>query len=63
VVASRWLTTYADDDSLFPTLRAGARGYLTKDADGLDFPARQATGDPPEGAVRGGQGRNARRRP
>jgi DNA-binding NarL/FixJ family response regulator len=28
------LTTYADDDWLFPALRAGARGYLTKDADG-----------------------------
>jgi len=28
------LTTYADDDSVFPALRAGARGYLTKDADG-----------------------------
>ncbi|MYW67292.1 response regulator [Streptomyces sp. SID8379] len=28
------LTTYADDDSLFPALTAGARGYLTKDADG-----------------------------
>ena len=26
------LTTYADDDALFPALRAGARGYLTKDA-------------------------------
>ncbi|MEV8096130.1 response regulator transcription factor [Kitasatospora sp. NPDC085879] len=26
------LTTYADDDSLFPALWAGARGYLTKDA-------------------------------
>lgn len=26
------LTTYADDDSIFPVLRAGARGYLTKDA-------------------------------
>ena len=26
------LTTYADDESLFPALRAGARGYLTKDA-------------------------------
>jgi DNA-binding NarL/FixJ family response regulator len=26
------LTTYADDDSLFPALRAGASGYLTKDA-------------------------------
>ncbi|MFD4658379.1 response regulator [Kitasatospora sp. NPDC058444] len=26
------LTTYADDDSLFSALQAGARGYLTKDA-------------------------------
>jgi DNA-binding NarL/FixJ family response regulator len=26
------LTTYADDNSLFPALQAGARGYLTKDA-------------------------------
>jgi DNA-binding NarL/FixJ family response regulator len=26
------LTTYADDDSLFPALQAGARGYLTKDS-------------------------------
>jgi DNA-binding NarL/FixJ family response regulator len=26
------LTTYADDQSLFPALQAGARGYLTKDA-------------------------------
>jgi DNA-binding NarL/FixJ family response regulator len=26
------LTTYADDDVLFPALRAGASGYLTKDA-------------------------------
>ncbi|MET9495137.1 response regulator transcription factor [Streptomyces sp. NPDC006552] len=28
------LTTYADDESLFPALEAGARGYLTKDAGG-----------------------------
>uniref|UniRef100_UPI000A406E38 response regulator n=1 Tax=Actinacidiphila rubida TaxID=310780 RepID=UPI000A406E38 len=28
------LTTYADDGDLFPALRAGARGYLTKDAGG-----------------------------
>ncbi len=27
------LTTYADDVSVFAALRAGARGYLTKDAD------------------------------
>jgi len=26
------LTTYADDDSLFPALQAGAQGYLTTDA-------------------------------
>src|SRR6478735_5719060 len=26
------LTTYADDEALFPALRAGARGYLTKNA-------------------------------
>lgn len=31
------LTTYDDDDSLFPALRAGARGYLTKDAGGDDI--------------------------
>ncbi|MFD7868138.1 response regulator [Streptomyces sp. NPDC059783] len=31
------LTTFADDDSLFPALRAGARGYLTKDAGGDDI--------------------------
>ncbi|MFF3761075.1 response regulator [Streptomyces sp. NPDC002185] len=31
------LTTYADDDSLFPALRAGARGYLTKDAGGEEI--------------------------
>lgn len=28
------LTTFDDDESLFPALRAGARGYLTKDAGG-----------------------------
>ncbi|MEU8932833.1 response regulator transcription factor [Streptomyces sp. NPDC048409] len=28
------LTTFADDESLFPALKAGARGYLTKDAGG-----------------------------
>jgi len=33
------LTTYADDDSVFAALRAGARGYLTKDA-GADEIAR-----------------------
>lgn len=31
------LTTYSDDDSLFPALRAGARGYLTKDAGGEEI--------------------------
>ncbi|MFJ5262426.1 response regulator [Streptomyces sp. NPDC088387] len=33
------LTTYADDDSVFPALRAGARGYLTKDADDTEVEA------------------------
>jgi DNA-binding NarL/FixJ family response regulator len=28
------LTTFSDDESLFPAVRAGARGYLTKDAGG-----------------------------
>lgn len=31
------LTTYVDDESLFPALRAGARGYLTKDAGGEEI--------------------------
>lgn len=31
------LTTFDDDDSLFPALRAGARGYLTKDAGGEEI--------------------------
>jgi DNA-binding NarL/FixJ family response regulator len=31
------LTTYADDVSLFAALRAGARGYLTKDAQGEEI--------------------------
>ncbi|RFU36709.1 DNA-binding response regulator [Actinomadura logoneensis] len=41
------LTTYADDESVFAALRAGARGYLTKDA-GADEIARAVE------AVRGG---------
>jgi DNA-binding NarL/FixJ family response regulator len=31
------LTTYADDDSVLDALRAGARSYLTKDADRSDI--------------------------
>lgn len=31
------LTMDSDDDSLFAALRAGARGYLLKEADGLDI--------------------------
>ena len=31
------LTTYADDESVFGALRAGARGYLTKDAGAEDI--------------------------
>jgi DNA-binding NarL/FixJ family response regulator len=33
------LTTYADDESIFPALRAGAAGYLTKDASGEEIEA------------------------
>ena len=36
------LTTYADDRSVLDALRAGARGYLTKDAGGAEI--RQALG-------------------
>ena len=31
------LTMDSDDDSIFAALRAGARGYLLKEADGLDI--------------------------
>jgi DNA-binding NarL/FixJ family response regulator len=31
------LTTHADDESLFPALRAGARGYLTKDTSAAEL--------------------------
>ena len=48
------LTTYADDDWVFRALRAGARGYLTKDASAEDIQtaittvaAGQAQLDPP----------------
>lgn len=33
------LTTYADDESVFAALRAGARGYLTKDSRGAEIGA------------------------
>ncbi len=33
------LTTYADDASIFPALRAGAAGYLTKDASAEEIEA------------------------
>jgi DNA-binding NarL/FixJ family response regulator len=33
------LTTYADDESVFPALRAGAAGYLTKDASAEEIEA------------------------
>jgi len=42
------LTTYADDESVFAALRAGARGYLTKDAGAEEIAraiARVAAGD------------------
>lgn len=33
------LTTFADDDAVLPALRAGAHGYLTKDASGEELTA------------------------
>jgi DNA-binding NarL/FixJ family response regulator len=33
------LTTYADDESIFPALRAGASGYLTKDVSAEEIEA------------------------
>jgi DNA-binding NarL/FixJ family response regulator len=33
------LTTFADDDAILPALRAGAAGYLTKDASGEELVA------------------------
>ena len=40
------LTTYADDESLFPALQAGAHGYLTKDASAEEIePAIRAVAD------------------
>lgn len=44
------LTTYQDDESLFPALRAGATGYLTKDS-GAEEIARAI-----EGVMTGGAG-------
>jgi DNA-binding NarL/FixJ family response regulator len=37
------LTTYADDESVFAAIRAGARGYLTKDAGGEEIARAIAT--------------------
>ncbi|MBF8185372.1 response regulator transcription factor [Nonomuraea sp. K274] len=37
------LTTYSDDESVFAALRAGARGFLTKDADSDEIARAVAT--------------------
>ncbi|WP_433439815.1 response regulator transcription factor [Nonomuraea sp. CA-141351] len=37
------LTTYSDDESVFAALKAGARGFLTKDADSDDIARAVAT--------------------
>ena len=57
-VAVLVLTTFADDDSILGALRAGARGYLTKDAGRADLEAAirsvsqgQSTFAPEVGAV------------
>src|SRR4051794_41208063 len=44
------LTTYADDASVLGALRAGARGYLTKDAGAEEIRAAVEAG-PPGGAA------------
>ena len=55
------LTTFADDESVLGALRAGARGYLTKDAGAEDIrsaifavAAGEAILDPGGAAPRGG---------
>jgi DNA-binding NarL/FixJ family response regulator len=45
------LTTYADDASVLEALRAGARGYLTKDAGAEDIAAAIAAVDRGEAAL------------
>ena len=60
------LTTYADDESLFPALQAGARGYLTKDASAEEIEqairALVAGRDPPRpGRPAAARGRRPRR--
>lgn len=74
-VAVLVLTTYADDDSIVTALRAGARGYLTKDAGRAEIAtavravaAGQSTFDATVGArlvarLAGGAGADARAAP
>ena len=45
------LTTYADDASVLDALRAGARGYLTKDAGAERDPPRRRAGGSGEAAL------------
>jgi DNA-binding NarL/FixJ family response regulator len=42
-------TTYADDRSLIEALRAGARGYLTKDAGAAEIRQAQPRDQRPRG--------------
>ena len=58
------LTTYADDGSVLDALRAGARSYLTKDADRTDIAQRAARGRRrPDGLRPAGAGHAAAPRP
>ena len=60
------LTTYADDESIFPALRAGAVGYLTKDASAEEIEAAIRAVAPRADVARPGgagtPGQRARRR-
>ena len=56
------LTTYADDESVLGALRAGARGYLTKDASGEDIHAAILTRRRRRGRARPGRAAPRRRR-
>ena len=49
------LTTYADDASVLGALRAGARGYLTKDAGAEQILAAVAGGRARRGGARPGR--------
>ena len=56
------LTTHADEASILAALRAGARGYLTKDAGTAEIARHPRGREPPDGARPHGPQLPARRR-